>query len=489
MSSRLLKTHLLVKVLPFFILFMEVAFGLLSGMSSDPRVPLTAFMMLWMVSWWIFEIMPLGITALIPMVFLPFLGLNTLKEVTPNYAHTVIYLFLGGFIVARALEKTHLSERIALEILKVTGKSDRGIVMGFGLATAFLSMWISNTATTVMMVPIAYSVLTFLKDHLDENQRTSIPEMSVVLYLTIAYSANIGGIMTPVGTPPNVVFVGYLDQLYGVQVDFWKWMVAVIPPAMLVLFSTFWLLRKLNPYSVSLPNDFPQFIRQKLADLGPLNSKQFVTLGVFAFVAFLWIFKGVIHKLTGSNFLNDSSVAILGGVLLFLIPVRSEDPQSNWSATLNEKDIKHLPWNIVLLFGGGMAMASALNEAGLIQLATDFFASMNIASPWLLVLSLAGMALFLTEVMSNVALCVVALPVVMNLGVASGLNPILVGMPVALCTSFAFMMPVSTPPNAIVFGTGQVRVKQMMRAGVFLNIVSVVIVMTIGWAMIRWLLV
>lgn len=489
MSSRLLRTHLLVKVFPFFVLFFELAFGFLSGLSSDPRVPLTSFMMLWMVSWWIFEIMPLGVTALIPMVFLPFLGLSPLKEVTPHYAHPVIYLFLGGFIVARALEKTRLSERIALEILKITGKSDRGIVMGFGLATAFLSMWISNTATTVMMVPIAYSVIGFLKENLDATNRASLPEMSVVLYLTIAYSANIGGIMTPVGTPPNVVFVGYLDQLYGIQIDFWKWMLAVVPPALLVLFAMFALLRKLNPYSVTLPDDFPQFIRRKLAELGPLNSKQFVTLAVFSLVAFLWIFKGLIHKVVGIEFLDDSSVAILGGVLLFLIPVRSEDPNSTWSAPLDEKDISFLPWNIVLLFGGGMAMASALKDAGLIQLATDLFASMEIASPWLLIFSLAVMALFLTEIMSNVALCVVALPVVMNLGVASGLSPILVGLPVALCTSFAFMMPVSTPPNAIVFGTGQVRIKQMMRAGLFLNIVSVIIVMTLGWVMVHLLLI
>ena len=479
---------MLTKVLPFVIWFLEIAFGFLSGMSSDPRIPLTTFMMLWMVGWWIFEVMPLGITALIPMIFLPFMGLSSPKEVTPHYAHTVIYLFLGGFIVARALEKTRMSERIALEILKLTGKSDRGIVMGFGLATAFLSMWISNTATTVMMVPIAYSVMNFLKDNLEESQKTSLPALSLVLYLTIAYSANIGGIMTPVGTPPNVVFVGYLDQLYGVKIDFWKWMVAVIPPALLVLFSMFTLLRKLYPYAVTLPDDFPQFIKRKLNDMGPLNSKQYVTLCVFALVAFLWIFKGVIHKLTGTSFLNDSSVAILGGALLFLIPARSEDPKSSWSAPLNEKDISYLPWNIVLLFGGGMAMASALKDAGLIQMATDFFASMNISSPWMLIFSLAVMALFLTEIMSNVALCVVALPVVMNLGVASGLNPVLVGMPVALCTSFAFMMPVSTPPNAIVFGTGEVRIKQMMRAGVFLNIISVLIVMTVGWGLINGLL-
>ena len=481
--SKLLRSNFLIKVLPFVGLIFEVSFGLLSGMSENPSIPLVSFMTLWMVAWWIFDIMPLGVTALIPMVFLPLLGITPLSEVTPKYAHPVIYLFLGGFIVARALEKTKLSERIALEILRLTGKSDFGIIVGFGSATAFLSMWISNTATTVMMVPIAYSVLNFLRDNLEESQKGQVPQLAIVLYLTIAYSANIGGIMTPVGTPPNVVFVGFLEELYGQKIDFWKWMLAVIPPAVVVMGVMFYSLRKMFTYKLEIPKDFPNFIRAKLKTLGPLNAEQKVTLGVFVLVAFLWIFKALIHAVLGAEFLNDSSVAIMGGILLFLIPAR--DSQGYWRAPLDQKDISHLPWNIVLLFGGGMAMAAGLKDVGLIELATQYFAALDIQSPWLLVLMLAAMALFLTEIMSNVALSVVALPVVMNLGVAAGLSPILVGMPVALCTSFAFMMPISTPPNAIVFGTGEIKMSHMMRAGFLLNLVSVAVVMSLGWWLIK----
>ncbi len=479
MTNGWLRSSLIIRFFPFVFLFLEVSFGFLSGLTSQPNVALVMFMSLWMVLWWVFEIMPLGITALIPMVFLPLMRITSIDVVASKYSHHVIYLFLGGFIVARALEKTKLSERIALEILKLTGKSDKGIVAGFGIATAFLSMWISNTATTVMMIPIAYSVLCFLKDHLDEQEKVHVPMLSIVLYLTIAYSANIGGIMTPVGTPPNVVFVGFLEELYGQKIDFWKWMLAVSPPSIVVLFLQFKLLNKLFPHSLVLPEGFSNFISKKLKDMGPMSPPQKVSLGVFLMVAFLWVFKDFIHKIVGAEFINDSSVAILGGALLFLIPAQSEDGRLR--APLDVDDISKLPWNIVLLFGGGMAMAAALKDVGLIEMATGYFASLNIQSPWLLVLALSGMALFLTEIMSNVALSVVALPVVMNLGVGAGLGPLMIGLPVAICTSFAFMMPISTPPNAIVFGTGQVRMKDMMKAGAFLNVISLAVVMTLGW--------
>ncbi|MGB0372435.1 MAG: SLC13 family permease [Opitutales bacterium] len=465
-----------VAILPFIVLLMEVFFGAISGL-GDPQAALTLFMLAWMVSWWIFEILPLGVTALIPMVFLPLMNIASVRTVAPMYSTSIIYLFLGGFIIARALEKTALNERIALCILKVTGKSDRGIVLGFIIATAFLSMWISNTATTVMMVPIALSVIGFLESNLPADKTTGLKSMALVLFLSIAYSANIGGTMTPVGTPPNVVFLGFLDEIYEITVDFWKWMLVSVPVALCLLLIMVFFLKFVFPYSLPIDQSFRGFIREKLANLGEVSKAQKLTLIIFSLVCSLWVFKDAVHALVGTKFLNDTSVAILGGILLFLIPY---DRKEN-KPVLNIDDIKFLPWNIMMLFGGGMALAGALKDAGLIQATTDYFEAMNIGSEYWLVFALALVTLFLTEIMSNVALCMVALPVIMQLGVAQGIPPLLIGFPAAICSSFAFSMPISTPPNAIVFGTNYVKVKDMLKVGILLNFIGVGVVMTVGW--------
>jgi len=441
-------------------------------------------MALWMVTWWVFEVLPLGVTALIPLFVLPFYNVMSIKEVTPAYSNPVIFLFLGGFIIARALEKTKMNERIALKILSSTGKSDLGIVVGFVIATAFLSMWISNTATTVMMVPIAMSVVCFLKENLPSENSRELDRMSVVLFLSVAYSANIGGIVTPIGTPPNVVFIGYLSDLYSRKIDFWRWVVVSAPIAISLLLTMIFLLKKLYPFQFEIPENFSSFLKNKIKSLGVLSSYQKITISVFTFAASLWIFKEVIHQIVGYNFLNDTSIAIFSGFLLFLIPTTLK----KFSPVLKHEDLAHLPWNIVLLFGGGMALAGSLKTVGLIQMATDFFGGLNISSSYTLIFIIAGLALFLTEIMSNVALCVVALPMIMKLGETQGIDPILMALPAALCSSFAFSMPVSTPPNAIVFGTNAVTVKQMLKAGVWLNLTALGLTMTLGYALMPFLL-
>ncbi|MEM7674282.1 MAG: SLC13 family permease [Verrucomicrobiota bacterium] len=463
-------------ILPFVILLLEILFGVLSGL-GDPQAVLTLFMLAWMVLWWVFEVLPLGVTALIPMVYLPMMGINSIRSVAPMYSTSIIYLFLGGFIIARALEKTALNERIALYILKITGKSEKGIVLGFIIATAFLSMWISNTATTVMMVPIALSVIAFLEKNLPDQSARSLKSMAIVLFLSIAYAANIGGITTPVGTPPNVVFLGFLDELYSITVDFWKWMLVSVPVALALLVTMIVFLRFIFPFSLPIDEGFQEFIRGKLSKLGTVSKEQILTLIIFSVVCFLWVFKEVIHGLVGSRFINDTSVAIMGGIFLFLIPYSLKENKP----VLDIEDIKHLPWNIVLLFGGGMALAGALKDAGLIKATTDYFEALNIGSEYWLVFALALVTLFLTEIMSNVALCMVALPVIMQLGVAQGIPALLIGFPAAVCSSFAFSMPISTPPNAIVFGTNYIKVKDMLKVGILLNFIGVSIVMSVGW--------
>ncbi len=454
-----------------------------SNFADHRSIVLTLFMMLWMVLWWIFEVLPLGITALIPLIYLPVFNLMKIESVSALYANPVIYLFLGGFMLARGLEKTKLDERFALWTLKKVGHSDRGIIFGFVLITAFLSMWISNTATTVMMVPIAFSVLNFLKTHLPESSQKDLKAFCVVLFLSVAYSANIGGIMTPIGTPPNVVFVGYLENLYQIKIEFWKWMLVAVPLSLSVLGAMLFILRKLNPFHVAIPSEFKDFILHRYQELGKLNSSQKITLVIFFSATFLWILKDIIHWLMGFEFLNDTSIALLAGLLLFLIPFNRKGDR-----ILNHQDISPLPWDIVLLFGGGLALAGALKEVGFINITTDFFSSFGMTNHYFLIFTMTAAALFLTEVMSNVALCVVALPMIMQLGQAQGISPLLIGLPVTIASSFAFMLPLSTPPNAIVFAAQTMTIKEMMRAGVYMNILSFFLTMSLGYWLMQLIL-
>ena len=379
-------------------------------------------------------------------------------------------------MIARGLEKTRLDKRIALNVLKHTGHSGPGLLLGFTITTAFLSLWISNTATTVMMVPIALSVIHFLKDNLDKNSVTELKNMTVILFLAIAYSANIGGTMTPVGTPPNVVFLGYLDEFYSLKIDFWKWMFMAVPLGLSLLGAMLVLLNFLFPFQMNIPKEFHNFVQSEIKKLGSLQSSQKITLAVFSLASFLWIFKVVIHSLCGSEFLNDTSIAIFCGFLLFLIPTHLK----KWKPVLNQEDISKLPWNILLLFGGGMALASALKTVGLIETGARFFENLQIG-PYFLIFLIAGLSLLLTEVMSNVALCMVLLPMIMKLGELKGIDPLLIALPATLCSSFAFSMPISTPPNAIVFATHKLSMKDMLKAGLMLNLIALILTMTLGY--------
>ncbi|MEO0336590.1 MAG: SLC13 family permease, partial [Pseudomonadota bacterium] len=309
-------TRWYIVLLPILVLLLE---PLMSWTTWFPtrEIALCLFMASWMVTWWIAEVLPLGVTALIPMVFLPLFSIVPIKEVTATYANPVIYLFLGGFIIARGLEKTGLSKRIALLILRATGRSDGGVIGGFMIATTVMSMWISNTATTVMMVPIGMSIVAFLKENLPSSEQAGLKPMSIVLFLSIAYCANIGGIMTPVGTPPNVVLLGFVNDIYQMEIDFWRWLLMASPVALTLLVLQYFLMRKMFPFQVNVGGEFQGFLKQKLHELGRMDGPQRVTIFAFGLTAFLWVFKGLIHWAADTKFLNDTSVAILGGLLLF----------------------------------------------------------------------------------------------------------------------------------------------------------------------------
>lgn len=434
----------------------------------------------WMVTWWVTEAAPLAIAALLPIVLFPALGVFNLEQATAPYANPVIFLFMGGFFIALGLEEHGLHRRLALNLVSFTGTSANGIIFGFMLATAFLSMWISNTAATIMMLPLAATVINLI-DQTTENKK-GMTLFSLALMLGIAYSANIGGISTIIGTPPNVVFVGYARELLNLKIDFSTWMVIGIPISITLLLLTFLLLtRVLYRNKLGRMTDASHSIRSELKSLGKMSLEERLVATVFFLTAFMWIFKLPINRLLGKEILNDTATAIIGGILMFAMPVNLKKGISlvPWEAT------RRLPWGILLLFGGGLTLAKAMETTGLINVIADVV-SQHSMNPLFIYLILITSMVLLTELMSNVAVTTMYLPVVIAIGTGLGINPLLLSIPMAIAASCAFMLPVSTPPNAIVFSSGYIQIKDMVKTGVILNIISVIILTVSAFTIIKW---
>lgn len=441
-----------------------------------------------MLTWWVTEAVPLAVAAILPLVLLPFLAVQPLNDqgypagmdqalgigdVSPPYASPIVFLFMGGFMIALAMERWGLHRRIALNIVKLTGTNADGILLGFMLATAALSMWISNTATTVLMLPIALSVINLLLDDQEELTDKGMRNFALSMMLGIAYAANIGGTATIIGTPPNVVFAGIMEEQFGVQVSFAQWIVFGLPFSLLLLGVTFFFIVKiLHPNGLGEFSGAQEIISREVEKLGPITRGEKRTLIIFLLTALLWIFRVPVSNLLPAGVdLSDAGIAMFATVLLFIVPV---DWQKN-QFVLAWKDTEKLPWGILLLFGGGLSLAGALNDTGLINLIGEQFSTMGEAS-FLIILGLAAVSLFLTEIMSNVALVLVFLPVVGAIALGADLNLLQVCIPVTLAASCAFMLPMSTPPNAIVFASGHLKVSQMVRAGLILNIITILMV-------------
>lgn len=424
----------------------------------------------WMLVWWISEALPIAATALLPLILFPLTGVVTVEETATVYGSKYVFLFLGGFLLALAMEKWNLHRRIALRIVAAMGTSASRIILGFMLATAFLSMWISNTATTLMMLPIGMSVITLLRDQIDDKKMTG--RFAVSLLLGLAYAANCGGIATLVGTPPNAAMAGSISESYGVDIGFGQWMLIGLPFSLIMLFSVYFLLTR-----VLLPVHIPSFsqgaslVATELRKLGKLRSSEYRVLWIFMLTAFLWIFKGVLNDVQSIFRLNDTTIAIISGVSLFAIP---SGEQSN-GRILDWSDTEKLPWGILLLFGGGLALAKGFEQSGLITMVADLFSTQESIGALGLTLLLTLVALFLTEVMSNLALVVVFVPVVGAIAEGMGLDPLTFAVPVTMTASCAFMLPMATPPNAIVFASGEISIPLMARVGVVLNLVAVLL--------------
>ena len=466
--------------LAFFILLFTINSSFIS-----PNAGKVLALAAWIIIWWMTEAVPIAITALLPLILFPLLGVMKMSEAAAPYANPIIFLFMGGFMIALALEKHRLHERIALNLIKFTGTSGNGIIVGFMLATAFISMWISNTATAMMMLPIAISVINLLKsdpsmpnEHLPKGERN----FAIGLMLMVAYASSIGGIGTIIGTPPNVVFAGLLDQFYHQKLDFGKWMLVGVPLMALILLATYIIITKiLFVNGIKNVKGSDELIRIKLLELGNISKEEKLVIVIFSVTCLMWVFQQAINLLLGKEILNDTNVAMTGGVLMFATPV-------DWKQMkflLRWSDTEKMAWGILILFGGGLCLALGLSNAGIIQAVGAKIAEQSPSTQWLL-FGLITASVFITELMSNVALVQIFLPVVFGIATNLGVNPILLGMPVTIGASMAFMFPVATPPNAIVFSSGHMKVKHMMKAGILLNIVSIILSYLASVTIMEW---
>ncbi|WP_343487885.1 DASS family sodium-coupled anion symporter [Allomuricauda sp. d1] len=429
---------------------------------------------LWMLFWWITEAVSISVTALLPLLLFPLLKILPMDEVGANYGSPIIFLFFGGFVLALALEKVNLHRRIALNIIRLTGTTPDKVVLGFMIATASLSMWISNTASTVVMLPIALSVIGLLindKDGFTKNDRN----FALSVMLGIAFSANAGGIATVIGTPPNSVLIGLLENEYNIEISFLKWMTLGLPfSALLISIIYFVLVKWMFPNGDLKFNASKEVIQEELKKLGSTSGKEKMVLAIFGVTVFLWIFRTLINSIFPKLGLSDTMISMFAAIALFAIPynIKKGDFIIHW------KDTSRLAWGILILFGGGLALAKGMSVSGIVDLVAGAIANSDI-SILLTASLLILLMLFMTELMSNVALVAVLAPVVA--GIAIGLSvPILyLLIPVTMASSCAFMLPMATPPNAIVFASGHIKVNQMAKAGVVLNLISVALLIVL----------
>ena len=425
---------------------------------------------LWMVTWWLTEAVSISVTALLPLLLFPLLDIMPIAEVGNNYGSPIIFLFFGGFVMALALEKVNLHRRIALNIIRITGTTPNKVVLGFMIATASLSMWISNTATTVVMLPIAMSVIKLLIHDIDGFTKKD-RNFAVSVLLGIAFSANAGGIATVIGTPPNSILIGLLENEYQIEISFLKWMVFALPFSIIMIgLSYIALVHLIFPSKGLNFSASKEVIQVELRKLGPTRSKEKMVLGIFAVTVSLWIFRTLINSIFPSLGLSDTMISMFAAISLFAVPfsIKKGDFILDW------KDTEKLAWGILILFGGGLALAKGMSVSGIVDQVSQSIAAGNFsitATASLLIL----LMLFMTELMSNVALVAVLAPVVAGIAIGLGIPMVYLLIPVTMASSCAFMLPMATPPNAIVFASGFIEVKDMVKAGVLLNIVAVLI--------------
>jgi sodium-dependent dicarboxylate transporter 2/3/5 len=467
--------------LAFFLLYYLVE---TPGLAPEGKLMLG--LTLWMAIWWITDAVPIAGTALLPLMVLPLSGVLNLKQVSNNYMDPTVLLYMGGFLLATSIEKWNLHKRIALNIINLLGTDLRRIVLGFMLATGFLSMWISNSATALMMLPIGLAVIGQFKNHLGDENGILSTHLAKNILLGIAYAASIGGMATLIGTPTNNVLRAVVEKLYNYTIDFNEWMLFAFPFSVVFLaIAWFYLVNFGNP----LPKKFnlseaKSVIQDQLVSLGKITYEEKIVLSVFGLVCFSWITRSfLLAPLLPA--LDDTIIALLGVMLLLLLP--SSGKSEPKGRILDWKTAEQIPWGVLILFGGGLALAEGFKETGLANWIGQHLSLIEGVSFFVLLLIIVAAVNFLTEVTSNVATASMLLPILASVAIKLDVHPFGLMVGATLAASCAFMLPVATPPNAVVFGPGYLKIKDMVKAGLWLNVLSIILLTLMVYFILPWL--
>ncbi|MGI6065583.1 MAG: SLC13 family permease [Bacillota bacterium] len=424
----------------------------------------------WIATWWVCETIPIPATALLPIILFPLTKATNVKAACGPYSDTIVFLFLGGFIIALAIEKVNLHKRIALKIIQIMGDSPSRIILGFMVATGFLSMWISNTATAMMMVPIGLAVIAqiaaLVKDQPGIDIRKGHFNFGTALMLGIAYSASLGGVATIIGTPPNAILVGIINTMFNQNITFFEFMMFGVPVAWLgIIFAWIILTRISCPLGIkNIPGGLA-VINEEYKKLGKRTYDETVVGAVFFLVAFLWIIRGFVFSKIGLGMVDDTVIAVFGAAILFLIPSSQKGKFiMNWQAA------SKAPFGILLLFGSGLSIANAFSATGLTAWMAELLTGLEGIPTLLMMLTVTFLAVCLTEVTSNTATASMLMPILASIAIGMNIHPYTLMICGAMACSFAFLLPVATPPNAVVFGSGYLTIPQMVKAGIFLEI-------------------
>jgi len=441
------------------------------GLSNQANAVLAST--LWIAIWWITEAIPIAATSLLPIILFPLSGALPLDDTTSSFGHRFVFLYLGGFILALAIQKWNLHKRIALNIIMVVGTNVQKIILGFMVATAFLSMWISNTATAVMMLTIGIAIIKQMKDLKNSPEDENLI-FGKALMLSIAYSASIGGIATLIGTPPNLVFAGIIQEVYNIEISFLKWFQFGFPISILLLaISWIYLTKMAFKFKQNEFNEGKEEINMQLEELGPISYEEKIVLSVFVVTGLAWILRTYLLNKFIPN-LDDSIIALISGISLFLFQANNQEGKNE--KIMNWEDAVKLPWGVLLLFGGGLAIAQGFQSSGLANWIAENLTQLNGFSLFIILLVLITAVNFLTEITSNLATTAMLLPILAPTAVILGVHPYILMVGATLAASCAFMLPVATPPNAIVFGSNYLKISDMVRVGILMNIISIIII-------------
>ena len=462
-------------ILVSVILFLLVLFLPESVLPMETPARQTLSLGVLMISLWITEAIPIPVTSMLPAVFLPLFGIMNFKEALLPYINPVILLFFGGFILAISLEKYYIHNRIAFYLIDKLGSSPSRVIAGFMIATGFLSMWISNTSTAVIMFPIGMSVIHLMEKH--QQEPASLHRFALALMLAIAYAANIGGSGTLVGTPVNALLVGMLDEFADVNLEFGRWLILGIPFVIVMIFLAWFILTKVF-FRVGNRKieGIQDYIHNEKKKLGPVKAVEKRIFIIFIVTASMWIFRSLLASALDIEFLSDAMIALMAAIILFMVPggIEKRVPILVWS------DTRNVPWGILILFGGGLSLANGLYETGVISMIGDSIIGASDFPMILIVALTVTVMLLLTEVIGGTPLSSVLFPVIIGVAAALNVHAVELIIPMALAGNAAFMLPMGTPPNAIVFASGYLKIKDMVRVGWLMNIIAIIIILILG---------